>query len=122
MKLLVIENLLLFPSEDMYIMPYSFIHYTVERKTHGRMEGTVHGVILIYSLCYFHRWEGRFINIFIQVQTYNGINVIQLYMYKAINLLILDGTVASPLYRDNLMLVVMGSDFSQILFSLHEHF
>lgn len=39
-KLLVIENLMLLPSADVYIMPYSYVDYRVERRKHGKVEGT----------------------------------------------------------------------------------
>ena len=31
-KLLVIENIMLQPAMDVYILPYCVVHYTVERK------------------------------------------------------------------------------------------
>ena len=37
-KLLVIENIMLQPSMDVYILPLSFIDYQVERRKHGRSE------------------------------------------------------------------------------------
>ncbi|XP_019850496.1 PREDICTED: nuclear pore membrane glycoprotein 210-like [Amphimedon queenslandica] len=37
-KLLVIENLMLLPSADVYIMPYSYVDYRVERRKHGKVE------------------------------------------------------------------------------------
>ena len=37
-KLLVIENLMLVPSMDVYILPFSFLHYQVQRRKHGIME------------------------------------------------------------------------------------
>ncbi len=37
-KLLVIENIMLQPSMDMYILPLSFVEYRVERRKHGRSE------------------------------------------------------------------------------------
>ena len=37
-KLLVIENLMLQPSMDVYILPLSFVDYRVERRKQGRTE------------------------------------------------------------------------------------
>ena len=37
-KLLVIENIMLQPSMDVYILPLSFVDYQVERRKHGRSE------------------------------------------------------------------------------------
>ena len=37
-KLLVIENIMLQPSVDVYILPLSFVDYRVERRKHGRSE------------------------------------------------------------------------------------
>ena len=37
-KLLVIENIMLQPSMDVYILPLSFVDYRVERRKHGRSE------------------------------------------------------------------------------------
>jgi len=37
-KLLVIENLMLMPSMDVYILPFSFLHYRVQRRKHGVIE------------------------------------------------------------------------------------
>ena len=37
-KLLVIENIMLQPSVDVYILPVSFVNYRVERRKHGRSE------------------------------------------------------------------------------------
>jgi nuclear pore complex protein Nup210 len=38
-KLLVIENLMLLPSADSYIMPYSYVDYRIERRKHGKVQG-----------------------------------------------------------------------------------
>lgn len=38
MKLLVIENLMLQPCVDVYILPLSFVDYRVERRKHGHVE------------------------------------------------------------------------------------
>lgn len=35
-KLLVIENIMLQPAMDVYILPYCIVHYTVERKKQVR--------------------------------------------------------------------------------------
>ena len=40
-KLLVIENIMLQPSVDVYILPLSFVDYRVERRKHGRSEFTM---------------------------------------------------------------------------------
>lgn len=37
-KLLVIENLMLQPCSDVYILPLSFVDYRVERRKQGRTE------------------------------------------------------------------------------------
>ncbi len=37
-KLLVIENIMLRPAMDVYILPLSFVDYQVERRKHGRSE------------------------------------------------------------------------------------
>ncbi len=37
-KLLVIENMILQPSMDVYMLPLSFVEYRVERRKHGRSE------------------------------------------------------------------------------------
>jgi len=37
-KLLVVENIMLQPSVDVYILPVSFVDYRVERRKHGRTE------------------------------------------------------------------------------------
>ena len=38
MKLLVIENIMLQPSVDVYILPLSFVVYRVERRKQGKTE------------------------------------------------------------------------------------
>lgn len=40
-KLLVVENLLLRPATDVYIAPFTVIHYSLERRKHGHVEGNV---------------------------------------------------------------------------------
>ncbi|CAI8026947.1 Nuclear pore membrane glycoprotein 210 [Geodia barretti] len=40
-KLLVIENIMLQPAMDVYILPYCIVHYTVERKKQGKTEVVV---------------------------------------------------------------------------------
>ncbi len=37
-KLLVIENIMLQPSMDVYILPLSYVDYEVERRKHGRSD------------------------------------------------------------------------------------
>lgn len=37
-KLLVIENLMLMPSMDVYLLPLSFVDYHIQRRKHGRTE------------------------------------------------------------------------------------
>ena len=38
MRVLVMENIMLFPSSDVYILPLSYVDYVVERRKYGRME------------------------------------------------------------------------------------
>ena len=52
-KLLVIENLLLLPSADVYIMPYSHVDYHVERRKHGRSQGLCLCVCVCVHICCF---------------------------------------------------------------------
>ena len=42
-KLLVIENIMLQPAMDVYILPYCIVHYTVERKKQVRERVRVRG-------------------------------------------------------------------------------
>ena len=50
-KLLVIENLMLLPSADIYLMPFSYVDYRVERRKHGRTQGPApFCVMYLYSL------------------------------------------------------------------------
>ncbi|KAI6647347.1 Nuclear pore membrane glycoprotein [Oopsacas minuta] len=37
-RVLVMENIMLFPSSDVYILPLSYVDYVVERRKYGRME------------------------------------------------------------------------------------
>ena len=37
-RLLVLENLMLQPCYDVYILPLSFVDYRVERRRHGKVE------------------------------------------------------------------------------------
>ena len=46
-KLLVIENLMLLPSADVYIMPLSFVDYHIERRKHGKVEGIRNCILTI---------------------------------------------------------------------------
>lgn len=60
-RLLVLENLMLRPVIDVYVTPFTIIHYTLERRKHGCHEGdsSIMYSIILVCVCY-HDYSGSY--------------------------------------------------------------